>query len=1068
MTKSTLVRVPVSLRGVLCAALVWGGSVDLAAQETLDLKDWNEANSLVAKNELASALEILKRIPLNYPTSPYIPMAAVRQALCEFALTQFDEALRTLDGVPALKGMTPEVIAEARFLRPRVLAQKSLAMPKDNPLRDNGLLEALNEFDKAVAEFPRYEGVEGALYEKSRVQFGMSMHREANEVLTKMFKLFPKGSLVNDGKILQARILRTFAYQSSQKEDAPKDKIAEAFKGVEGILEEVIRVAKDVQTLDLAVYNEAYMDLGETRRMRATVLSGDDKAAATESAVEAYGKVLAKETVLEKTKGVMTGFAAVRAKAERDRDLNKAKALERIVDRLRGKLDEVTGNPDASVEAKFQSLMALMSMQETAADRARVMARFLLPLVEDKERKAQLQYVTGLTYAWQDTVPKAMEAYKALRGLGVKADGHQQLPLQLAFKLVETAPEDSVRLAKEIQEDYPGTEEAARALTITGIAMQKLGKSGAESREVFLKAVEVAKDPVTKSQAQLSLAGLLLKERDLDGALAAFMKLRDEFSEQPTLESAMFRVGEVLFYKQDFAGAQRELEGFSDRYPKSEMRPSARYLIGKALNAQGQREKALAAFEGVIKDHAETPYGQSSYFDKANILIGMQRIPDADATLREFVKAYPENENIYAAYAKLAEISESKQEFATAAGIYELFLKEHGARPEIPTALYRFGLTQKSLAEAIGRYITLNNEQKDNWDALMSKAVGAAWDSVLKGPEGKDLAAALRLVLDVQTARRNAKRVTNEQLEKEFDGVIGKLGEVKDAQRRVVFAKAALLIEVDKDKALAAMKGAYDAGARYLPEDLELLGATLIEKKLFKEAEEIFQKIAADYPVPEGLEDHKKLPKQIQYAQASALYGLGKCLMEQDKVAEARKKFEELEKNYPWSSKRLEASYGIAEDLFRAKEYDGARKRLGDIAKSNAASAETRAKSMFLIGKIHEEQGVFDAAIDNYLKIPVFFESVATVSAEGLWRGATLLEKQGRGELPKPSKVKKPAAAEAKDGKDSEKPEREKPAAETDSSKAGGAAKAEGDKSEAKKPSEPSAGTGGEGSAATK
>jgi tetratricopeptide (TPR) repeat protein len=222
-----------------------------------------------------------------------------------------------------------------------------------------------------------------------------------------------------------------------------------------------------------------------------------------------------------------------------------------------------------------------------------------------------------------------------------------------------------------------------------------------------------------------------------------------------------------------------------------------------------------------------------------------------------------------------------------------------------------------------------------------------------------------------------------------------------------------------------------------LPEDLELLGATLIEKKQFKEAEDIFQKISADYPVPEGLEDYKKLPKQIQYAQASALYGLGKCLMEQEKVAEARKKFEELEKNYPWSSKRLEASYGIAEDLFRAKEYDEARKRLGDIAKSNAASAETRARSMFLIGKIHEEQGVFDAAIDNYLKIPVFFESVATVSAEGLWRGATLLEKQGRGELPKPSKVKKPAGGDGKDAKDGKKTEGDKPSGDGEPPKEG-------------------------------
>jgi hypothetical protein len=97
---------------------------------------------------------------------------------------------------------------------------------------------------------------------------------------------------------------------------------------------------------------------------------------------------------------------------------------------------------------------------------------------------------------------------------------------------------------------------------------------------------------------------------------------------------------------------------------------------------------------------------------------------------------------------------------------------------------------------------------------------------------------------------------------------------------------------------------------------------------------------------------------------------------------------------------------------------------------------------MFLIGKIHEEQGVFDAAIDNYLKIPVFFESVATVSAEGLWRGATLLEKQGRGELPKPSKIKKPSGAESKEGK---KPDGEKPS-DTEPPKEDGAAGGEGAK----------------------
>jgi len=85
---------------------------------------------------------------------------------------------------------------------------------------------------------------------------------------------------------------------------------------------------------------------------------------------------------------------------------------------------------------------------------------------------------------------------------------------------------------------------------------------------------------------------------------------------------------------------------------------------------------------------------------------------------------------------------------------------------------------------------------------------------------------------------------------------------------------------------------------------------------------------------------------------------------------------------------------------------DDAMTLLIGIIRAPAATADLRANSFLLAGKIQEQKGAVEPAIDYYIKIATFYEGVPAAASEGLWRGAQLLEKQASSlnETTKPKK----------------------------------------------------------------
>ena len=159
------------------------------------------------------------------------------------------------------------------------------------------------------------------------------------------------------------------------------------------------------------------------------------------------------------------------------------------------------------------------------------------------------------------------------------------------------------------------------------------------------------------------------------------------------------------------------------------------------------------------------------------------------------------------------------------------------------------------------------------------------------------------------------------------------------------------------------------------------------------DAKAVFEKIAADYPNPEGVAP-QQAPPAIQEAQATALFGLGRIAQENGETAAAGELFGKLKELYPWSPKVLEANYGIAASLREQGKGDEAVALLTQIIRAQNASSQLRADSMLLGGHIQKDKGEREAAIDYFIKISAFYDGVPEAASTGLWEGAQLLDQQ--------------------------------------------------------------------------
>ena len=563
-------------------------------------------------------------------------------------------------------------------------------------------------------------------------------------------------------------------------------------------------------------------------------------------------------------------------------------------------------------------------------------------------------------------------------------------------------PDKATKYFTEAATLYPNTKVASTAVLMQAQAMIQLKR--------YDEALKVLDDTLAKKpakdlavDAEFYRASIFAETGKTADAVAAYKKVRDTYGGTPQAEQAHFQVGQLLS-SLDAKAALGELQSFIGKFPKSALLPPAIFALGGAQNVTGQKDAALATFKELAAKFPTSAPAPYAFFERAKILNGSQKLDECMAVMREFIKGYANDPSVYQAYDFIAQIHTSQSRGAETIATYDEFLEKHPKDPNAARALLKLSTLWKAYTDSQGPYLAIEEAKRTEWKKGVEKSTAAAERVLADFPDSPEVALALQTLLDVQRLQQTVKLKSEADVEKYFEDLAAKFGGNPGTKAKIIFTLAAYTFEKDKAKAVQQMASAYKPDLKFAPEDLDLYGLALIDGKKHDEAIAVYEKLAKDYPLPAAGTGSR----DVQEAQAIALAGLGKAMQEKGDKAGGGAKFAELEKLYAWSPKMLEVNYGLALDLHEKKQDEDAVKRLLEVIKAQKASAELRAKSMLLLGKVHEANARYSEAIDNYVKISVYYSAIKPIAAEGLWLGGQLLERQASGEIPMPTPPPKP------------------------------------------------------------
>lgn len=967
-----------------------------------------QAEALAAQGQHAEAAAIYEDLVKKFPQVPSVPEANFRAGYAHYLAGNYDAALASFKKVIDNRNLPAEqaTLSELSLsMTPQVLAAKASKLPPEDPQRKAALEAAVKEFDVYLTKFPNSDEAESAGYGKALALYQIEQFDLAIEVLRGNMQKFAQSPTVQDSQYLLALTLATVASQSKQKATA-EDKTADAqYDEAEKLLRDII-----AKNQNLALINDAYFQVGELLLARGGFMSGEDEKEKQNElfgkALESYRSVATKDRVVAAQKARVAYFADLRTKAGIAKDRANFDKYKRLVDKETEKLVQLEGRGDQTQTAKFKS--GLIFFTQGRMDETRVLYTHLenLGVLEDAEEKKQALYFITMSYAAQNAIDKAVEKYNAFQGT-YKGDPIAQ-NLQLIMGAMYLNPDSKAKDPnKAIEYFNEGLQLYPKGKTFGTLI---LARAGAQIElKQFDEAEKALKDTLAQKppkelavDAEFYLGTVQVQTGKISEAVATFKAVRDNYPDTPQSEQAHSQVGQLLAGL-DPKAALPELESFLSKYPKATDRSAVMMALARAQATTGANDEALATLKKVAAEFPKSEAAPFSYFERAKILANLQKFDECLAVMKEYTTTYPDSKSLYEAYDFIAQILTSQGKGQEAIAVYDEFVEKRPKEEKTAEALLKLSALWKGYTQSQGNYIVIEQAKREEWKKGIDNSTAAAEKLLTDFPESQQVAQALNNLMEVQRLLVVAKLKTDDDLEKYFADLAQKFADKPGTQAKVLFTLAAFIYTKDKAKAVEQMTAAYKPELKFAPEDLDLYGEALLESKKIDEAVQVYEKLQKDFPL-QG--DPKNAPREVQSAQAIVLAGLGKALQakgDPESKEKGGKMFADLEKSYPWSPKMLQVNYGTALTLHDQKKDDEAIKRIQEVIRAQTSTAELRAKSMLLLGKIHEANGRFELAIDNFIKISVFYSGVPEVAAEGLWRGAQLLERQASGEIPMPT-----------------------------------------------------------------
>jgi len=952
-------------------------AADSAAARALDLLN---------QGKLQDAEQAYSEILSHYPTSSVMPEAQYRLGYIQYAEGNYPEAIATLRRIKSPPA-TPQIKAAADELIPQVFAAQAAKLSPDDPARKQGFEDAIKHFDEIIKKDPNGPEAEAAMYGRAAASFQLQDNYAAARTLKEVIRKFPNSESILDSEDLLAVVLIADANAIVAKHgdlQAAQLKFGDAIKYLADVIE---------RHTDIALANTAQFQVGEVLFNRAAAEQGDARSTDLANAMLAYRAVQPKDVTVAAQQARLDLLAQRARQAAISRDERAIQAVQRALDRENAKMEALKSAPDQTMNAELR-IASIYYMQQKY-DEARVLLDYLQPFATDDDQKKEIAYYLVLSYASQGISDKAEAAYNQFlndyRGADQMAES---LPLAMGESFLTGKNKDPKKAISYFQQEitmYPNSPLVNDALEQEANAL-----IGAEQYDDALanyqKYLDTNPPAEQAAGAAQGIAEIYQKTNKIPQAIQEFQMVADKYPTTAAAEQCAFYAA-GLEISVDPKTALSKLQAFVKTYPSGNFTAQAMMMMGELQASAGDTPGALESYREVGEKFPQSEYGPQSYFQQAAVYGKDGKLDDMIRVLRDYLKAYPDDKYIYNAYDTIGQAQASAGKIQDAIATYTEMAEQHPDNPMASTALYKPAELWRKQAEAMGEYAGLNDDKKKEWSTDISNSIAAGENLLEKFPSSDAVGVALKTLLADQDLLVAAKLKKPEDIQDYFNRLAGRYSTNASAKSRIMFTLATETYKTDPVRALTQMADAYEPSLVYAPEDLDLYGQALLEQGKPDEAYKVYAKIAKDYPIPEGAQPAQATPA-IQQAQALALFGMGTALGDEGKTDDAGNLFAQLKANYPWSPKVVEANFGIAKALVKQKKYDDASKLLARIVANRNAPASLRAHAFLLVGDIQAAKGNVDAAIDSYLKTAAFYGGVADAAAEGLWKGAQMLEEQ--------------------------------------------------------------------------
>lgn len=955
-----------------------------APQQALDA-----ANNIYNNGDYPGAVAAYEKFLADYPTSPIVASAQVQLAWAYFLTGEYQ---KSLDSIAKLNAGVPppaEILARAALLEPQALSGLASSLKADDPNRKTKYQEAIKKFAEFAQKNPRSPELESVGVGSAIASFQIADYAAAKKMLEDNIRKFEKSASIQESENLLALVLATEGSQMLVAEGGDKQAAFALYGKAADLLRGIVSKKSDP-----ALVNAAQFQLGEILLSEAAYAPDDRKAGLLEDARKAFRGVIPKEGIVKLQQEKIDRLPALKRAALAANNRAEMQRLDREGERDRRKLAELQGRPDQTVAAVQK--VGESYFQQGKYDESRVVLSHAAPLLTDNEEKKRNLYHVTMTYALQNANAKADGKYEEFQSAHKGDPIAANLPVAMG-NMYLTHPDTAVRNPEKAAQFFKEAAELYPKSPLLGLSVVNEATARAQQGDVegALKTYRdfLATNPPAEvaAVAKLGIGNVLKQEGKWDEAIAAYKEVAAKYGQTPQVEEAEFWVAVGTQQKGDNEASLPLIDAFVQKFGSGQLAASALYSKASALLALQRTDDGVKVLAEVAEKFPQSQPAPFTYFQRAQIAGGAGNADEVVRLMRAFAEKYPQDDKIFFAYDSIGQTENNRANTAAAVAAYEEFVQKFADAAKAPEAMVKVAELHRGAAERLGRFGALNPEEQAKWKDSMTASLAAGEKLASAYPDSPALALGLRAMLVAKKQEVEAGLTDAPGVEKYFEDLAAKAPD--GAKSKILFARASFINDSDPARALAEMTKAYDASQVYAPADLDLYGLALLESGKADEAKAVFEKIAADYPNPEG-QDAAQAPPAIQEAQAISLFGLGRVAQEKADVAGAGQFFEKLKSLYPWSSKVLEANYGIAASLREQGKGDEAVALLTQIIRAPNASSQLRADSMLLGGYIQKDKGERDAAIDYFIKISAFYDGVPEAASTGLWEGAQLLEQQ--------------------------------------------------------------------------